>query len=204
MAKPNLLSIKDGIATFTLSNKPRYEIKVTESDYETLIKNTTCYYVKEWKRSRKGKEEKVVESAYVVRGITGRCPSSGKQYCHTWFLHWDVIGQSCHWGDKKVVDHINRNTLDNSFKNLRIVDHYENRMNTVDVRENKVRTRYGIEAPRGYSIAIIKKAGKDFFQCYYKSKEYVKGSKTLKVVIDAIERHQKIRNVSRVNERAVA
>lgn len=43
-------------------------------------------------------------------------------------LHRMVMG--CQRGDGKIVDHINRNTLDNRLENLRFVTHRENRQNS--------------------------------------------------------------------------
>ena len=44
-----------------------------------------------------------------------------------WFLHYGIDPYS--YGEDKVIDHINRNTLDNRIKNLRIVTTRENNNN---------------------------------------------------------------------------
>ncbi len=193
MAKPTVISNIDGIVTFSLSNKPEFEIKVSSEDYKMLIKDTTCYYVKHFYEYRKNKERKL-KSTYIVRNIFHKCPSSGKQTCNTHFLHWDIVGTSFHWGDGLVVDHIDRQPMNNTRENLRIVTQLENVQNTSRVTNPLFSQKFGIKLPDYYNVAILKRGSGEFFQCYYKS-EYVKGSTSIKTVVDAIEKHKK--NINR-------
>lgn len=66
---------------------------------------------------------------YVCKNIR---LESGKQT--TLKLHRVIMGLER--GDRRVVDHLNHNTLDNTTKNLEIKTHQENLMNTIVYKNN--------------------------------------------------------------------
>ena len=74
------------------------------------------YYAK---RGSNGKGE-----PYIARTINWKLPC-GKRKSRTWFLQWDVL-QVTKPSRKKVIDHINGNTLDNTRPNLQNISQSEN------------------------------------------------------------------------------
>ena len=84
-----------------------------------------------------------VRSYYAIRGIwNGRNMSSER-------MHRRILGLES--GDKRQVDHINHDTLDNRKENLRIVTHRENQEN----RRNKSKHGVGVYKNKsGFQVMV--------------------------------------------------
>lgn len=102
-----------------LKNVNKYTL-VDDDMYEVLGKFT-------WRadRTRGG-------IGYVIRNIVvPKTYPSGKRKLLNSYMHQVVLGNP-----EGIVDHVNRNTLDNRRKNLRVVTHSENQMNRPAPKNN--------------------------------------------------------------------
>ena len=75
------------------------------------------------------------------------------EYLHRWLFGLET-------GDKRVVDHIDRNKLNCVMSNLRIVTQYENMQNRIKTTSKTSSIYKGVYLHRGKWRAVIKKAGK--------------------------------------------
>ena len=87
-----------------------YFAKVDDEDYE---------YLMQWSWS--AKTSKNINETYTIRGMR----INGK--VRTILMHREIMGLK--FGDKKIVDHINGDGLDNRRSNLRLCTASENRKN---------------------------------------------------------------------------
>lgn len=63
-------------------------------------------------------------------------------YCERWYVHRLVAKHFCaDYNEHLLVDHINRNKLDNNYLNLRAASHSENKWNTI-ARKEKSNCKY--------------------------------------------------------------
>lgn len=177
MAKPEILFIDESKneVTFTLSNKPNYVCLMDLDKFNDLVLGSNSYFIKEFYSGK---------MAYISRSIYNKGKSS------TGFLHWDVTGERHLKDSGFVTDHINRNTLDNRSLNLRKATYRENTKNRDILPYGKILEDLEIEMPDGYCLSKFERGGNFYYQAYYR-RSYVKSSKFIKVVIDAIEEHQK-------------
>ena len=170
MAKPLIKFITPQTVYFSLSNQPQFTICVDRDFFKEEIFNKNSWYVK-----TKGKN-----NPYVAKGLWNQ----GKP--KTYFLHWAVFGEKCTRGNGFIIDHKNRDTLDNRNKNLRKITQDKNIMNS-DRVENSTRSVYGIS--RDYNLSFLKKNSR--YVCYYKKTKYIGSSKDVLKVIEKINLHEK-------------
>ncbi len=110
------------------------ETIVDDVDYERFVKF-------KWFTQLSGKKNGyAVRKKYVMRRL-------GRSIYTTIYMHREISGLQK--GDKREVDHINQNTLDNRRENLRICSHVQNGWNRVPNRRNT----------SGYKGVVLTKVG---------------------------------------------
>jgi hypothetical protein len=109
------------------------------------------------KRGSNGKGE-----PYIARTINWKLPC-GKPKAKTWFLQWDIL-QVEKPSRKKVIDHKNGNTLDNTRPNLQKISHSAN-------IKKQIR-----KAPAKY-ISEIRRSGNLYYRIFVRCK-YIGIAKT--------------------------
>lgn len=106
------------------------------------------------------------ESHKKIIGCRLCCLKSGyvmiwnKEINKTEYLHRWIFGLET--GDKRVVDHIDRNKLNCVMSNLRIVTQYENMQNRSKTTSKTSSIYKGVYLHEGKWRAVIKKAGKRY------------------------------------------
>lgn len=101
------------------------KIKVTNSDAYTIVDDDVYEWASKlkWHLSAKG---------YVTRSKMVFDPVLGKKVQKAGRLHREILGEP-----KEIIDHINRDPLDNRRENLRIVTQSQNMMNVGLIKSNK-------------------------------------------------------------------
>jgi hypothetical protein len=126
-----------------VTTKAKREIELSNSDLVAVVDEED--YVKvapfTWR---------LMNTGYVVTGYVKDNKNTFKS------LHRHVLGLSN--ARKPVVDHINRNKLDNTKDNLRICTQHENMMNSYGYRDGVPKGVY--ELPNGRFRAMIRTHGK--------------------------------------------
>lgn len=107
-----------------------FVINLTQ-DQRTLVDEKDWYELKKYKWHAQWNGNK--KGYYAVRSIP-HPEKEGKQT--TKYMHRSIMGLK--FGDKRQVDHINGNTLDNRRENLRVVSPRQNQENRKD------QSKYGI------------------------------------------------------------
>lgn len=126
------------IVEFRLLNKPEYECKMDYGKFVELFDGSKTYYIKE------NKYKGVVSSFYIARNENNK----------TKYLHWDIFGEECRMSDGFVIDHINRDMVDNRSSNLRKVRHIKN-MNNLDKSISEFPC--GTKKPENFNVSFIEK-----------------------------------------------
>lgn len=98
-----------------------YDVIIDEDDYKMV--SSYKWYVKRCKNPN------LIYFSANLPTVNGKQP---KLWLHRFIM-------KCYTGDGRVVDHINRNTLDNRKCNLRVVTDYENSLN----RQNRITNTSG-------------------------------------------------------------
>lgn len=149
--------------------------KTGECDYISKINKKYLNNVKKYSWG--------ISKGYVVNTRLGRVESS-KSRLHrlVYSLEYGVYSF-----EKNVVDHINRNTLDNRIENLNLVAAYENNQNTRTFKNNKSGTK-GVSwdnYSKGWSVSI-QLQGKRYYLGVYKDK-----SEAIRVRKEAEEKYHR-------------
>jgi hypothetical protein len=160
MAIARVVEEKNGVTYFNLSNKPEFLCKIDSKNFYLL--DSGSWFVHK-------STNKSLNTLYIRR-----TENFGKK-SRTIHLHREVLGLSGFTKDT-LVDHIDRDGLNNCLSNLRIADFSESSFN---------RSMNNGLSYKGFPIAKLKKG---FFQCY-KNKKYIAGSKTYEGIILKIEKH---------------
>ena len=150
------------------------EIHVVKVDYkDAWLFLKYKYYIK---RGRGAKGNNTGEP-YVARGLNYKKPN-GKMSCKTIFLHHDIVDYEPDGTSALVVDHINRQTLNNTRKNLRLVTQ---KVNLENQKQNPLKKGYVFARKRGnlsyYQVIIKRKyvaCCKSYTEAIYKRDEYLK------------------------------
>lgn len=111
--------------------------KIDASDFDALSRH-------KWRKSKFGRG-----NPYVIRSTGGR----------VLLLHRELVGA----GPGQIVDHINRDTLDNRRENLRLCTIAENSRNTVALPRHNTSGFRGVCRMRQRWAAMIKVAGRQVF-----------------------------------------
>ena len=148
MANPIIVKQELGVVYFILGNKD-FVCKLNESDYYELIHNTNCWRVTHAKNKNKNLR-------YIIKGGMGN---------YGYGLHENVLKKVCRG---LMIDHINRDGLDNTRPNLRFCTRSENNRNRVGKRGDS-----GIEY-KNLTITSVYKGDKRYFQSYFYPKPSLK------------------------------
>jgi len=132
MAKPEILKIKKGVIYFTLSNKSDLVCKINTDDFEKFLKGSLRWYIH---------KSKTHNSYYIRR-------NNYPKHNHV-HLHREILGLGDHHGES-VVDHKDRNGLNNIKNNLKHTNHIGNMQN----RARPAKRKY-----KGISITKVVKNG---------------------------------------------
>lgn len=153
MAKPEIINQSECFVWFTLANKPEYTCVMDKEDYFKFVHNSThwCIHVS----SRKTRKN----HAYIRATVW---PSNKNVHLHRFIMR---VGD---YHKDSVIDHINRNTLDNRKSNLREVDIKTNVKNSEYRKMNAESIRYN-----GLVILPIKKNGAFVRYQVYDGKKYI-------------------------------
>ena len=137
-------------------NIKSYEVILDYEDYKRL--NIYKYHVHTPKR-----EKKYFSRCLFIQGKV-----------KTRLLHHDIMNFTYDKKEKREIDHINGNTLDNRKCNLRIVSHYENSLNRAGNKNSlskyKGVTFYKDKKKKRFGAKIYNK-GKGVFLGYYETEK---------------------------------
>lgn len=179
MAIPKIIKEIDSLVYFRLSNKPDFECVVDSDVYEDLILSGS-WYIKKFRQ----------ETFYITRTNKFK-KTNGERGTETIFLHWEVLGVRYRWGDKRVVDHIDRNPLNNTRGNLRSVSISENNKNRN--RPNKWNKEH---LDDGFSIYHFIKSGRsERYRIYKPDGSVLCDRNTKEKALKQIEEYKNGKNV---------
>jgi hypothetical protein len=147
MAHPEIKIQSTCFVWFTLSNKPEYECVMDRKEYYDLVHGTTYWYIHESKSTN-------AITPYIRRTVW---PSMKNVHLHR------VIIDAGDYTLEKIVDHKNRNSLDNRKSNLRIVTQAENVIGAAKKEWNFSHMECTI-------TKIVRKSGLIRWQAYKKTK----------------------------------
>lgn len=168
MAKPIIIDQVNGITFFYLGKYFKFILKMDTVDYLKYVKDTTCWYMK---RNNKSKAREIFYAA--------KCEYKTNK---TIYLHWMMCKRL---SPDDVIDHKNRDELDNRRLNLRSVSIAVNVSNsTLHNRKYGKSIRY-----KGFVIVKIKAGGKEKYQCYTPDRKYIAGGLDLEYVKIKIDNH---------------
>lgn len=101
-------------------------------------------------------KKKTETNIYLFRSV-----QNGRGGRYTLYLHREIMG--LRWGDRRMVDHINRDTLDNRRQNLRVCEGAENQRNRRLSKNNSTGVNGVCLASDGKYEAYIKVNGKTVY-----------------------------------------
>jgi len=157
MGYPFDIEFKEKHVEFRLPNKPEYLCLIDIEDFIEHVAGTKCWYIH---RSTKSK----ADLPYIrARG--------GEMH-----LHRVVLGAGEVCMKSSVVDHLNRNGLDNRKHNIKIGTAYDNSINKELVERSS-----GFAYRKFHSFL-----NKGTWQCY-KGKKYICGSRSIDILKQKID-----------------
>lgn len=161
MGVPFDITFKEAHVEFRLPNKPEHLCLINTEDYREHVEGTKCWYIHTGRRAK--------QSIFYVR--RSLYPSTLTDHLHRYVLG---AGEFCL--ETSVVDHLNRNGLDNRRDNVILTTHKVNMNNRRDV--------VGAIKYKGCNVTYIKK--RDCYQSYG-NKKYIGSSKCINVLKGRID-----------------